>query len=118
MPRYLSLIRVDEQNAPAQQPGPEFEARMGELFAEVTKAGVMVDTAGLRPTAEGIRITWSGGSLSSVDGPFTEGKEVIGGYAILQVADLAEAQLWTRRFLEAHGEYMTVTAELREIDGA
>ncbi len=115
MPRYLSMIRIDEQNAPAEGPSPELQARMGALFEEITKAGVMLDTAGLTPTSEGTRLTWSGGKVSTTDGPFTETKEVVGGYAILQAKDKAEALEWTKRFLECHEEFWTVTAELREI---
>jgi hypothetical protein len=115
MPRFLSLIRIDEQFASVQGPDPEMQARMGALFGEITKAGVMLDTAGLTPTAEGTRATWSGGKLSYTDGPFTESKEVIGGYAILQAKDKAEALEWTKRFLLTHGEHWNVTAELRQI---
>ncbi|MFJ9849098.1 YciI family protein [Streptomyces sp. NPDC101150] len=115
MPRYLSLVHIDERNASAQAPGPEFEKRMGALFEEITKAGVMLDTAGLTPTSQGTRVTWSGGKLSYTDGPFAESKEVIGGYAIIQAKDKAEALEWTRRFLEAHDAHLTVTAEVREI---
>lgn len=78
MPRFLTLVRIDERNAPTDAPGPEFDERMGALFEEISKAGVMLDTAGLAPTAEGTRITWSGGKFSYTDGPFTESKEVIG----------------------------------------
>ena len=115
MPRYLSMIRIDEKNAPAEGPSPELQARMGALFEEITKAGVMLDTAGLTPTSEGTRLTWSGGKVSTTDGPFTETKEVVGGYAIMQAKDKAEAMEWTKRFLECHEEFWTVTAELREI---
>jgi hypothetical protein len=115
MPRYLSMIRIDERNSPAGGPSPELSERMGALFEEITKAGVMLDTAGLTPTSEGTRITWSGGKLSYTDGPFTESKEVVGGYAILQAKDKAEALEWTKRFLEIHEEHWTVTAELRQI---
>ena len=94
---------------------PEFSERMGALFEEITKAGVMLDTAGLTPTSAGTRITWTGGSLSYKDGPFTETKEVVGGYAILQAKDKAEAIEWTKRFLQIHPDHWTVTAELREI---
>jgi hypothetical protein len=111
------MIRIDEQNAPAQEPDPDFEARMGALFEEVTKAGVMLDTAGLTPTADGTRVTWSNGKLSYTDGPFTESKEVVGGYAILQAKDKAEALEWTKRFLQTHSENWTVSAEVREIVG-
>ena len=115
MPRYLSMIRVDEQNPPDLSSSPEFPERMGALFEEITKAGVMLDTAGLTPTSEGTRITWSDGTLSYKDGPFTESKEVVGGYAILQAKDKAEAMEWTKRFLQIHPENWNVTAELREI---
>src|SRR5580692_7618884 len=111
MPRFLSMIRVDEQNAPVQTPSPEFAERMGALFEEITKAGVMQETAGLTPTSEGTRVTWSGGKLSYTDGPFTESKEVVGGYAILRAKDKAEALAWTERFLRVHEDYWTVTAE-------
>ncbi|MCX5341470.1 YciI family protein [Streptomyces sp. R-74717] len=118
MPRFMSLIRIDEQNLPSENPGPEFEKRMGALFEEITKAGVMLETAGLTPTAQGTRVTWSGGKLSCTDGPFTETKEVVGGYAILQAKDKAEALEWTKRFLQIHPANWTVTSEVRQIDEA
>ncbi|CDR07983.1 YciI family protein [Streptomyces iranensis] len=115
MPRYLSMIRVDEQNAPAEGPSPELMERMGELIEEMTKAGVMLDTAGLTPTSDGTRVTWAGGKISCTDGPFTESKEVIGGYALLQAKDKAEAVEWTKRFLRVHEEHWTITCEVREV---
>lgn len=115
MPRYLTMIHVDEQNPPADDFGPEFEERMGALLEEITKAGVMLDTAALTPTAEATRATWSGGRVHYTDGPFTESKEVVGGYSIIQAKDKAEALEWTRRFLQIHPEHWTLTAEVREI---
>ncbi|CAM5451738.1 hypothetical protein STANM309S_05718 [Streptomyces tanashiensis] len=70
MPRFLSLVRIEENTIDMESADPGFEQRMGALFEEITKAGAMVDTAGLRPTAEATRITWSDGSLSFTDGPF------------------------------------------------
>jgi hypothetical protein len=116
MPRYLSMIRIDENNAPAEGPSEALMQRMGELIEEMTKAGVLLDTAGLRPTAQGTRVRWEGGQLSVTDGPFTESKEIIGGYSILQAKDMAEAVEWTKRFLKVHEEYWTVTCEVREIE--
>ncbi|MEU3658508.1 YciI family protein [Streptomyces sp. NPDC032940] len=115
MPRYLSLVRIDENNAPAEGPSPELMQRMGELMEEMTKAGVLLDTAGLTPTAQGTRVHYEGGQLSVTDGPFTETKEVIGGYALMQAKDMAEAIEWTKRFLKVHEEHWTVTCEVREI---
>ncbi|MEU7422582.1 MULTISPECIES: YciI family protein [unclassified Streptomyces] len=115
MPRYLSLVRIDESSAPAGGPSEELMRRMGELIEEITKAGVMLDTAGLTPSAEGTRVTWDGGRISVTDGPFTESKEVVGGYALMQCKDKAEALEWTKRFLQVHEDFWTVTCEVREI---
>ncbi|MGW7525353.1 YciI family protein [Streptomyces sp. NPDC054783] len=115
MPRYLSLVRIDESSAPAEGPSPELMQRMGELIEEVTKAGVMLDTAGLTPSAEGTRVRWEGGRISVTDGPFTETKEAIGGYALMQCKDKAEALEWAKRFLQVHEDFWTVTCEVREI---
>ncbi|MFV0128257.1 YciI family protein [Streptomyces sp. HMX112] len=115
MPRYLTMIRVDEKNAPAEGPSPELQERMGKLLEEITEAGVMLETAGLMPSSQGTRVTWSGGRLSVTDGPFTEAKEVIGGYSISQCNDMAEAVEWTKRFLRTHEDHWTISAEVREI---
>ncbi|MFI6487597.1 YciI family protein [Streptomyces sp. NPDC050564] len=115
MPRYLSIVRVDETTAPPEGPSPELMERMGELIEEITKAGVMLDTAGLTPQGEGKRVRWEGGQVTVTDGPFAESKEVIGGYAITQCKDMDEAVEWTKRFVKVHEEYWTVTCEVREI---
>src|ERR1700709_1275308 len=115
MPRYLTMIRIDERNVPAEGPSEELHQRMGELFEEITKAGVMLETAGLTPTSQGTRVTWSGGEISHLDGPFTESKEVIGGYSIIKAENHAEAVTWAERFLRTHDDYWTITAEVREI---
>ncbi|MFI5531901.1 YciI family protein [Kitasatospora sp. NPDC051853] len=116
MPRYMTLIRIDEEKAAGFEPDPGFEQRMGALFEELAKAGAMLDTNGLKPTSEGTRLSWSGGRLSLTDGPFTETREVVGGYIVLQCRDKAEAVEWTRRFLSLHPEGWEVGAEVREID--
>ncbi|MFH9816868.1 YciI family protein [Streptomyces sp. NPDC017230] len=115
MPRYLSLIRIDENDAPSGGPSPELVRRMEKLMEEMTKAGVLLDTAGLTPTAQGSRVHYEGGRLSVTDGPFTETKEVIGGYSLLQAKDMAEAVERTKRFLKVHEEHWTVTCEVREL---
>ncbi|MBT2411725.1 transcriptional regulator [Streptomyces sp. ISL-12] len=117
MPRFLSLIRIDETDVPAGGPSPELMERMGKLMEEMTKAGVHLDDGGLAPTAQGARVHYTGGQLSVTDGPFTETKEVIGGYAMLQAKDQAEAVEWVKRFLKTHEEYWTITCEVREILG-
>lgn len=114
--RFLSMIRIDETTG--QVPGEQLMADMGKLIEELTRTGQLVSTAGLRPTSEGVRVRLHrGGKLSVVDGPFTETKEVIGGYAILEAPSKAEAVELTRRFLKVHGADWDVECEVRQLDG-
>ena len=114
--RFLSLIRIDETRR--QVPSEKLMSDMGRLIEEMTREGKLVATAGLRPTAEGVRVRLRGGKLSTVDGPFTEAKEVIGGYAILEAGSKEEAVELTRRFLRIHGEEWDIECEVRPLDGA
>lgn len=114
--RFLSMIRLDETRA--QAPSEQLMADMGRLIEELTRSGQLVSTAGLRPTAEGTRVRLRrGGQLSVVDGPFTETKEVIGGYAILEAPSMAEAVALTKRFLQVHGADWDIECEVRPLDG-
>jgi hypothetical protein len=114
--RFLSMIRIDE--ATGQAPSEQLMADMGKLIDELTRTGQLVSTAGLRPTSEGVRVRLHrGGRLTTVDGPFTETKEVIGGYAILEAQSKAEAIDLTRRFLKVHGSDWDVECEVRQLDG-
>jgi len=114
--RFLSMIRIDETTG--QVPSEQLMADMGQLIEELTGTGQLVSTAGLRPTSEGVRVRLQrGGKLSVVDGPFTETKEVIGGYAILEAQSKAEAVELTRRFLKVHGTDWDVECEVRQLDG-
>jgi len=114
--RFLSMIRIDETTG--QVPSEQLMADMGKLIEELTRTGQLVSTAGLRPTSEGVRVKLHrGGRLTAVDGPFTEAKEVIGGYAILEAPSLAQAVELTRRFLEVHGTDWDVECEVRQLDG-
>ena len=114
--RYLSLIRVDESSG--QAPSEQLMRDMGQLIEEMTRSGALVSTAGLRPTREGARVRLRrGGALSVTDGPFTETKEVIGGFAILEAASLQDAIELTRRFLRVHGDEWNLECEVRPFDG-
>jgi hypothetical protein len=108
------MIRIDEKTA--KPPTERLMAEMGTLIEEMTRAGVLVDTAGLRPTSEGVRLRLRGGKLSTIDGPFTETKEVIGGFAILEAKSKEEVIEHTRRFLQVHGDEWDLECEIRELD--
>jgi hypothetical protein len=113
--RFLSMIRINENSGLA--PSEQLMTDMGKLIEEMTRNGTLVSTAGLRPTAEGARVRQRHGKQSVTDGPFTETKEVIGGYAVLEAKSMAEAIELTRRFLAVHGEEWDIECEVRQLDG-
>ena len=113
--RFLSMIRIDESKA--KQPTPKLMEDMGRLMDEMIRDGTLVSTAGLLPTAEGARVRNRRGKVSVTEGPFTETKEVIGGYAIFEARDLADAIKHTRRFLDVHGDEWDLECEVRPLAG-
>jgi hypothetical protein len=114
--RYLMLIRHDPADAPVTGPDPNLAEDMGRLIEEMTQAGVLLDTAGLRPVEQAVRIRLSDGAVSVLDGPFAESKEVIGGYCLLRTRSQEEAVEWASRFLRLHGTGWTMEVEIRELD--
>jgi len=114
--RFLSMIRVDEKTG--QKPSQRLMDEMGKLMEEMIRNGSLISTAGLRPTKEGVRLRSNHGKLSITEGPFTESKEVIGGYAILEAKSKEEAIELTKRFLDVHGDEWNVECEVRPLDGS
>ena len=102
--RFLTMIKSVENSA-AGAPPPELHAAIATLGGEAAQAGVLVDTAGLMPTAAGARIRLTGGRLSLSEGPFAGGEEVVGGYAIFEVNSKQEVLDWSRRFMNLHKEH-------------
>jgi hypothetical protein len=78
-------------------PDPQLLLEMGKYNEELSKAGVLLALDGLHPTSKGARVKFSGGSRTVIDGPFTEAKEIIAGFSILQVKSLEEAIEWVKR---------------------
>jgi hypothetical protein len=113
--RFLSMIRIDEHGG--QAPSEQLMHDMGKLVGDMTREGVLIRTAGLRPTAEGVRVRLRGGKLSTTDGPFTETKEMIGGFAILEAGSMQDAIGLTERFLKVHGDEWDIECEVRQLDG-
>jgi len=99
--KYLMLIKHSESYRSEAIPQGLLEA-MGEFVAEGFKSGVLKDTAGLKSTAEGFRVRSSGGKLKVTDGPFAEAKEIVGGYALIEVKSKEEARDVARQFMELH----------------
>ncbi|MGH9555933.1 MAG: YciI family protein [Terriglobales bacterium] len=85
-------------------PSPQEIAKMGEFCEEMAKAGVLLATEGCMPTSKGARLRLSAGKFTVTDGPFTESKELIAGFALLQTQSKQEAIDLTRRFLKVAGD--------------
>jgi hypothetical protein len=101
--RFLGYTLADE-SAEMPAPTPDLMERMGVFMEEATNAGVIVATGGIAPTAMGAKITLAAGEYNVVDGPFTEAKELVGGWVLMECRDLAEATEWSKRFLGVLGE--------------
>src|SRR5262249_329558 len=107
--RFLAIYRSKETGIPRS---PENIAAMGRLIEEMAKAGVLLATEGCQPSSKGARVRITGGKFSVNHGPFTETKEVVGGFALFQVKSKEEAIEWTKRFLQLAGDG---ESEIREI---
>ena len=94
--RVMLMIKGDPE--PGAAPSGELLAAMARYNDELEQAGVLLDLAGLLPSAEGRRVRFSGGERSVVEGPFAESKTLIAGYWILQVKSMDEAVEWAERF--------------------
>ena len=99
--KYLSFIRHPESYRDTPPP-PELMEAMGKFIEKSFKDGTLVDTGGLLASKDGVRIRLSKGKITVTDGPFTETKEVIGGWAILQTDSRAEAVRVATEFMELH----------------
>lgn len=93
--RVMLMIKGDPE--PGAAPSEELLAAMGRYNDELKEAGVLLDLAGLYPSAEGRRVRFSGGSRAVIEGPFAESKQLIAGYWILQVRSMDEAVEWAMR---------------------
>jgi len=99
--KYLMLIKHDERYRNQPIPKGLIDA-MGVFVGGKMKSGVITDTAGLKPSAEGFRVRSSGGKLKVTDGPFTETKELVGGYALAELKSREEALELANQFMELH----------------
>lgn len=97
---FMSIYSSRETGKP---PSAEEIARMGKLIEEETRKGVLISTGGCLPSALGARVRMANGEVTTVDGPFTETKEVIGGFAILECPSKAEAIEAAKRFMRVVG---------------
>jgi hypothetical protein len=96
--------QLGDPNAPMPEPNPELYQKMGAFVEEATKAGVLVATGGMAPLDQAVKVSLNDGKFTVLDGPFTEAKELVGGWALMECRDRDEAVEWTKRFLSILGE--------------
>ncbi|SBT52458.1 YciI family protein [Micromonospora auratinigra] len=99
--RYLLMHRLDEAEPRNFEPSPEFLARMGEFVTEANRAGILLAAEGLcKSSDDSARITATKGKKTVTDGPFTETKELIAGFGLVDVRSKEEAVEWAKRFVD------------------
>jgi hypothetical protein len=95
--RFMLLVKADESSEAGVLPSKELVAAMGTFNEEMAKAGVMLAADGLHPSSKGARVAYAGTKRTVTDGPFTETKELIAGYWVIQVESKAKAIDWASR---------------------
>jgi hypothetical protein len=100
--KFITLVKLAEGGP--RPPASLFQA-IAKLGEDAQKAGVLVEMGGLKPTSYGASVRLDKGKVTVMDGPFAEGKEVIGGYSIYDVKDKQAAMEWTQRFVDLHREH-------------
>lgn len=102
--RFVVFRKADDFTEGGGQPSRELVDAMVAYIREMTDAGVMLAGEGLRPSDEGVRVLFEGGKTTVVDGPFTESKELVAGYSLLQTRTREEALEWLRRWPKVDGD--------------
>lgn len=113
--RFMMLVKASKNSEAGMIPDDSLIAAMTKYNEEMAKAGILLDLAGLQPSSKGARIKFSGGRPTVVDGPFTETKELIAGYWLIQVKSKEEAIDWAKRAPSPHGEGAEGEIELRQL---
>lgn len=96
--KYMILVKATRDSEAGVMPSEKLFAAMATYHEELARAGILVDASGLQRSAKGWRIKYNGEKRTVVDGPFTETKELVAGYTVINVGSREEALEWTKRF--------------------
>ena len=113
--RFMIIVKATVESEQGNMPTAPLMAEMARYHEELAHAGVLLDGSGLKPTSQGWRVRYSGSGRTVTDGPFTETKELIAGYTLIQVRSRDEALEWTRRFPNPRGEGLEAEIEVRQL---
>ena len=115
--RFMIIVKATSDSEAGRfppNPEPLFQA-MASYHEELSRAGVLLDAAGLQPSSKGWRVQFDGGKRTVLDGPFTESKELVAGYTLIQTRTRDEALEWSRRFPNPIGEGASCHIEVRQL---
>ncbi len=115
--RFMIVVKATKDSEEGKFPRDKEKifAAMATYHEELAKAGVLLEASGLQPSSKGWRVKYSGGKRTVTDGPFTEAKELIAGYTLIQVKSREEALEWSRRFPNPLGEGAEAEIEVRQL---
>ncbi|MDE1180187.1 YciI family protein [Paraburkholderia sp.] len=113
--RFMIIVKATADSEAGILPSEPLMDAMGTYHEALANAGVLLDASGLRPTASGWRIRYAHGKREVIDGPFTESRELIAGYTLIQVRSREEAMEWARRFPAPSGEHADGEIEVRQL---
>ena len=113
--RFMIIVKANKDTEAGAMPEEKLLAAMAAYHEELAKAGALLDATGLQPSSKGFRVKYSGAKRTVIDGPFTETKELIAGYTLIQVKSKEEAIEWAKRFPNPHGEGSNSEIEVRQL---
>ena len=111
--RVMAIMKASKESEAGQMPSQALLTEMGQFNEELVKAGIMLDGEGLHPSSKGKRVRFDGSSVSVVDGPFAEAKELVAGFWMWKVASMDEAVAWAKRCPNTDGAHTEI--ELRPV---
>ncbi|MFA7387726.1 MAG: YciI family protein [Thiohalobacteraceae bacterium] len=113
--RFMIIVKATRDSEAGVMPDEKLLAAMAAYHEELAKAGALLDGSGLQPSSKGWRIQYAGDQRKVIDGPFTETKELIAGYTLIQAKSREEALEWTRRFPNPAGDGRDAEIEVRQL---
>ena len=113
--RFMIIVKASKDSEAGVMPEEKLFHEMASYHEELVKAGVLLDASGRQPSSRGWRIRYGKGKRTVVDGPFTETKELIAGYTLIQVKSREEALEWSKRFPNPQGEGKECEIEVRQL---
>jgi len=111
----MIMVKATAKSETGELPEDALIATMASFHEELAKAGVLLDAAGLQPSAKGWRVAYEGGRRAVIEGPFAETKELVAGYTLIQVRSRDEAMEWARRFPAPMGDQESGLIEVRQL---